>query len=741
MGRRLRQALFSWPFLVVLVTGLAGGVLAYQFDTAHVVDVGDTYDLFFLQDFHEREPTPPVPGEERFRWSRGRSVVRFPGVGAGARNLSLRLHGWRPAGQPAPHVRVSLNGQLLAAFEVAPEWQDYVLWVSPEAVRGATQELVLETTPFTPAEAGVGGDPRPLGVAVDEVALIPLAGRGFAPGWPAWGQVGWALLFAAALYLGLAVVLLPRWWAGAVAGLAVGALSWALASRCLWTTIYTHRLAIVTLLGLVLLPLLRWLFGRILAWGQVPVDERGMRLLLAIFLVGFWIKAAGLLYPSSVAWDLLWHLEKAQRVTAGRLDELYRPGYFSQEVMPPEWELEGEGLEVEKPMIPYSPYYHITAAAFFYLPWRPYDTANVISVLLDTTKPFLIYFLARRLGLGRREGLLAGLLYAVLPATFLLHAWGNMPTQTGLWWTLASTCYIVGAWERLRQPRTWAGLALFLLGTMLYYTVMAAFMVVFVAILSVGLALDRWGFRGGRSVEQAVMPRLAGGQPAPGAGSPGRRPIHPSGPIALALLAAIALSTAIYYGQYIRPIVEVTIPYFRSVAQRGSGGGVVPVSWSVYLRQHLERLSSLRYGLIWPIVLAGGGLVIGRRHLRQARFRWLLIAWFGTALLFFLVGFRVDMVDKEIFYAMPALALCAAIALGWLWRRGRAGRALVVVLVLFLVAASLQTWVFRLSTVQQEWLNSDAPIVGECLPHWGGRQQGGEDLLVMPRPYQGIVLN
>ncbi|MBN1483422.1 MAG: hypothetical protein JXA37_01760 [Chloroflexia bacterium] len=676
--RWLRQD--AWPAwgLLVLLAALLGVSLAYQYETAHVIDVGASSDLFYLQGFHEREPVSPQEAQERYRWSEGRASLHFPGLGRRARQLSLRLLAWRPAGQPPPTLQVRLNGRPLADLVVGPEWKEYTLWVPVQYFDLSRQEVELEVEPFVPAEVGAGGDPRVLGVVVSEVALLPIGGPGWSWAWPAWDQLAWALLLALALYLGgIAVGLLPRW-SALLAGLAVGGLSTCLALYRLRTALYSHRLALLALLGLLLLPLLRWLFRRVFAWGRVPLAESELRLLLALFLFGFLLKAGGLLYPYSVAWDLRWHLEKSQRVVSGRLDELYQPGYFSQEVMPPEW----GGVE-ERPMIPYSPYYHITAAAFFFLPWRPYDTANVLSVLLDVTKPMLIYFLACRLGLSRRAGRWAAILYAVLPATFLLHAWGNTPTQTGLWWTLAATCYIVGGWERLKQPRTWAGLALFLLGALLYYTVTAAFMGIFVLLLLLGLALN------GRRLNA-----------------------RPLGAILLALLLAVGLATLIYYGQYIRPIVEVTLPYFQKLAREGGGGGVVPVPWSVYLRQHLERLSSLRYGLVWPMFLGLAGLVVGRKHWRRPLPRWLLLAWFGSAFVFFIVGFRVDMVDKEIFYAMPALCLCAGLGLDWLWRRGRAGRLLLAAFYLFQLAASLQTWIYRLSTVIQEWYAHDLPIVG-----------------------------
>lgn len=687
------QPATGWFFLLVLLVALVGVTLAYQVATPYVIDIGEYYDRVYLSGLHDREPPPESalpPGGERYRWSRAQAEVVFPGVGTRGWMLALRLHGWRPAAAPPAEARISVNGILLGRATAGPTWQEYRLWLPAEALGDGTVRVGLETTPFVPAESGLGGDPRSLGLAVSQVELVPLGGNAWT--WPAWDQVGYALLAVSALYLGLAATGLPRRWAALAAGLAVVPLSYFLAWQRLWTTIYTQRLAIVAVLGLFFVLLFRWLFRRILAWGQVAATEKELRLLLAIFLVGFLLKAGGLLYPYSVAWDLKLQLHWASWILDGRLPELYGPqSPLNERTMPKEW---GQ----EKPLIPYSPFYHMTAATFFFLPWRPYDTANVLSVLLDTTRPFLLYFLARRLGLGPRAGRWAALLYAAFPATFLLHAWGNAPTTTGLWWGFAATCYLVGAWERLTRPRTWAGLVFFLLGALLYYTALAPFVVLFVLILLLGLA--------GRGRGQPPGVRLA---------------------LLLALVAAIALSLAIYYGQFIGPIMTQTIPrVLESLRQGGTGLGTEPVSWSQYLQDHLTRLGKLRDGrmLLGPLALAAVGFLsvwrwpgeeVGRRGLR----RWLLIAWFGTAFMFFLVGFRVDMVDKEIWYVLPAVALCAGAALARFWARGPAGRSLGVLFLLFLAFAALFVWFFRLTTVQQDWLNSDARIVGEGLWRWG----------------------
>ncbi len=679
MRERLRKAC-RWPLAALLLAALVLTMLAYQFDTAHTVDVGDYYDRVYVSGFHDREP---APDGESFRWSTAGATVTFPGVGVGGRRLSIRMHGWRPEGWAAPEVRVSVNDHYLGSAAAGNTWQEYLFWVPPQAADGGTLRVTLQTDPFSPAESGLGSDPRMLGVAVTRVRLLPPGGGGIAPAWPAWGQVGLALLFVALLYLGLAAVGLAPRWAALVGGAAAALLAFALAWHRLWTTIYTPRLALVAGLGLLLVLLSDRLLRRFLAWGRIEAAEREVRLLLAILLVGFLLKAGGLLYPYSIAWDLKLQLQWSSWIWDGRLAELYGTRSPLQErTMPPEWQ--------KRPLIPYSPYYHITAASFFLLPWRPYDTANVLNVLLDVTKPLMLYFIARRLGLGRRAGMGAALLCALFPATFLLLAWGNAPTMAGLWWTFAAITYFVGAWDRLRRPRAWIGLVFFLLGALLFYTVFAVFTAIFFGILLVGLARQR----------------LVG---------------RPAGPTALALAAAIALSLLLYYGQFIGPLLTQTLPTLLEAARQGGTGlGTAPVSWSEYLQSNLERFSGLNYGLLLPILLALGSLLTGWRHAASPAApsplrRWLLGAWFGTALLFFLVGFRVDMVDKEVWFAMPAVALGAAVTLDWFWKRWRTGRALALLVYLFLAAAALLSWIGRLATIRQDWIAADAKVVGEVI--------------------------
>jgi len=61
-----------------------------------------------------------------------------------------------------------------------------------------------------------------------------------------------------------------------------------------------------------------------------------------------------------------------------------------------------------------------------------------------------------------------------------------------------------------------------------------------------------------------------------------------------------------------------------------------------------------------------------------------------------LVGYRVSMVDKQLFYIVPAICLCWAIYAERFWRRGWWGKALVATIYTFTLATALDLWVIRI---------------------------------------------
>ena len=228
------------------------------------------------------------------------------------------------------------------------------------------------------------------------------------------------------------------------------------------------------LLLLALERLLPWAFAK----AGVPLSPWLLRALLLVFFTGYWIKAGGMLYPYFVGIDMRKQLSWAQQIWNGQFWLYYgTDNPMNAETMPvSQW---GNN----KPVIPYSPWFHIFLGSFAYLPLPTLLAAHMFSALVDTSRVFLLALLARKSGFSERETLFGALLIAVTPVTFLLHSWGNLPTTFGIWWTLVSTVFIVVAYRRLDRPWPFVTLTLLLTITLLMYTVVAAFMGVFLCLL------------------------------------------------------------------------------------------------------------------------------------------------------------------------------------------------------------------------------------------------------------------
>jgi hypothetical protein len=239
---------------------------------------------------------------------------------------------------------------------------------------------------------------------------------------------------------------------------------------------------------------------------------------------------------------------------------------------------------------------------------------------------------------------------------------------------LLATVLLVLTFGRWRERRIFALLVVALLGTFLFYTVMAVFMSVFLALLLTGLAL--------------FGPRQAGGQ-------------------ALVLFGAVAtafaLAVAVYYGQYIPSLIERTIPYVSRtvVAGETNPGQTEHEPFWTYIARHSLRLGYMsypvRYGLWLPLLASLPGAWLLRRPEGTHRLAMLVIgAWYGVALLFLLVGSRVSMVDKHFFYLAPAAIICTAALLDELWRRWRWTGAAIALAYGGTLISALHIWILRL---------------------------------------------
>lgn len=595
---------------------------------------------------------------QTYRWSQGASRIELPGLGRGDWIVSLTAVVDHPDGGPID-ATIAANGVPVAQLPEQGGLKRFQFMVPAALVPDGNLSLEISARTFE--------DPRPLGVLIEQVSVAPTRSG-------AWVPPVASLLASLTLALGAYVVLLRlarRQWlaAGIVLGLIVAG-AWALASARFPTVLMLPRLALLALWSVGLLLALERLVG----WGfrraGAPLSPLMLRGLLLIFFAGYWLKAGGMLYPYFVAIDMHWHMERARWIVEGQLPLLYGTNSpLNESTMPTaEW---GEN----RPVIPYSPWFHMFAATFAFLPVPMVLAGNMFSALVDCSRVFLIALLGRAGGLNERGSFLAALLYAVTPATFLLHSWGNLPTTFGMWWTLVSTIYIVVAYRRLDRPRPFATLTLLLLITLLIYTVMATFMLLFLGLLVPALLLLR-------PADQHRRPALA---------------------IGLSTAAALGLATLIYYGQYIEPIIEQTIPYFTRAAAPGNGiEGVQYDPFGLYLVKYVWRTDypapgTSGYGLWLPIVFGLIGMwMVPNRMLRIAFGCWLVVA-----AAFLIVGARISMVDKHLFYLIPALVTGTGLLWARLWQRGLAARVMIASVYLFTFVSALQLWLHRIESVRQ----------------------------------------
>ena len=591
-----------------------------------------------------------------YRWSTAHSTIYFPGMGGGWWQLNATLLPRHPDGKPYKAHLVVGQTDLGALPMLGGEFRSFRYLVPPAATTGGD----IEVSVVSEVWGNNADDARSLGVAVSRVDLSPTAQRSGVDAFPVrflsisliivmiYGIASWlgfpALALSAAAGIGLTLpLLLERVYLG------------------MW---YPH-LALLIAVSCLTIPLWQWVLVR---WsGDTQFSPRVRALLIGIVLCSVWIKGGGILYPIMRPIDIGWHMDKVREIaTTWDFAKFYAPGAFSESVMPvTEW---GEN----RPMIPYSPFYHFASLLFLGFPWRLEVSATIFNAFLDASRVILLAVIIHRNGLNQRTAVLAGLLYAVTPVTFLLHAWGNAPTTTGFWWMLLSTVAMLLAGKQLGDRRVFFAVTLISLAAMLSYTVAAVFHVAFVTVLAVLL----W-----------IVPN------------------RDEKPLARHVLgvtyAGLLLATVVYYGLYIPPIIERTIPYLFSLSgDTAETIGVVRAPFSEYLanfspalRYDFVQNPYLYYGLYLPVLLVIPAFLL----LWKRRTLWTFAAaWFTVAVVFMLAGYKISMVDKQLFYIVPLLTLCWAVYADRVWTKGTAGRIVVTTTVLFTLLSAVQLWIIRI---------------------------------------------
>ena len=591
-----------------------------------------------------------------YRWTKDESTVHFYGSGGGWWHLKSTMLVQHPDNKPF-RAQVIANNQVVSTIpNTQTGFRVYHTLISPAGNNAGDIAIRLTSDTW----GGNNQDVRILGIAVSQMQIRPVASP--------WYTVVPSIRLASVIIIGLLAAIAAHLMSLSVLGVGMSVSSGLILTMLIeraYLAMWYPQLIILVAVSILVIPICY----KALEWGSHdhPFSPMVRNILIALVVVSIWLKGGGILYPIMRPIDIEWHMNKVREMmSTGDFAKFYLPGAFSESVMPiTEW---GEN----RPMIPYSPFYHFSALIFAIFPWPLEKTATILNAIGDSSRILIIALIARMSGLSNRVSLLAALMYAVAPVTFLLHAWGNTPTTTGLWWTLVTMTALLGLSSKLPQRNVMILLFALHVVSMLIYTVTAVFHVAFITLL-IGII---WLI-----------------------------PTHPLRPkltyIAAVCYGGLAFATLIYYGQYIMPIIERTIPYLLTPNSVHTGvDAESQTSFATYFSNFITTLRYdfianpyLYYGIFMPLLMVIPGFVLMLKHSTLWAFA---AAWFSVSVLFMLAGYRFPMVDKQIFYMLPIMMICWGImASGW-WKRGWSGQLLVTIACMYTLTSALYLWVIRI---------------------------------------------
>lgn len=376
------------------------------------IDVGVWGDHTFLGGVNGVERS----SSEDYRWTTGRAELSLPNLSSRYQLLRLRAHGWRPAGLPAPLVRLDVAGRPWGSVQMSPALRVYDILLPRDGASPAIR-VGFDSPVYAPP-----GDPRQIGFALDWIEARAL---GLPSGPLPWHLASQALLLALLALLLRALALPPRW-APALALLLGGALVWANLRQPLWVS-----QAIVGWLALAALLLLAtWLLAPRLRRALAPwMSSHQARLAWALFVAALALRLAGATHPLFDMHDLSVHTRWLGIVDSGQLYLYSTPAEFQnrQTFNPPAG-------------------YVLLLPLWLLLP-SPRLVVQVGVALIDALGCLLLLPLARELRLMATAGLLALALYLALPINTTMLWWGFATNA------MAQSLWLLLLWTLLRLIR------------------------------------------------------------------------------------------------------------------------------------------------------------------------------------------------------------------------------------------------------------------------------------------------
>lgn len=585
----------------------------------------------------EAGPTGPT-----FAWTREEVQIDLPGLNRrGDWRLRVVARGGRPAPLPLPRLSASVDGVEVVSELTTNEFRAVDVPIAAREDLQAGAHIVLRVSPtFQPG----GGDPRALGVQVDDISIEQPSDFGSAP--PRTVLIDSALAAAVA---GAAFGMVRVTAGSAIAGAGIVAIGQAvvltsgvapyagLAPRALWIMVLLASSLVGTLWSL--------------EWWRGDSLRNTARFAGIFTMAATYLKLLVLWHPGIDVRDALFQAHRFEWVLSGR--------YFFTSIAPGGYEF------------PYAIALYVVAAPLRAL---AVDTAGLMDVLrgvvaiADGAAGLLLYPLLMRAGASRLAGAVAVALYHLLPLNFDVQWVANQTNAFGQSMVLAAA-----AGTALLAPALAKGRGV-------------GQHVLCGSLLTMGWALAFLSHTSSFAIGAVLAFGLSALTIAQGDGDAramGRRLFFIASAAALASwLIYYGHFTDIYAAQYARISGEVAGP---AAASDPGGRSIVD---RVSLVPHYVRTY---FGLA-SMILALVGVGAAWRE-RDRRFEALTLrAWVATCAAFLALGILTPVDMRYYLAALPVVAWLGAVGADWLWARARAGRAAAAVLLIWASLAGIAQW-------------------------------------------------
>ena len=587
-------------------------------------------------------------GETTFAWTSRRTDFRLAEVSrASGWTCTITLRGGRSDPATQPVVDVAIDGITVAS---ATATNDFVDMHAAAAARPGSHGLIVSVSSSSTIVPGPT-DPRELGVQLDRLVCRPDAVLAVPPVAAVRNAALSIAVFGAAAVLagttlGVAVV---------VAGTLALVQAFPLSSGPAPYAGFAGTAAWFAL----------WLAGLSLAISKVMERWRGeslhgsARFVLLFSAAALYVKLLGLLHPSKLLVDAVFHAHRLEWVLDGR--------YFFTQPMP-------GGVS-----FPYAIGLYVFAAPWSALTNDYVTLLRVIVCAAEVVAGLLLYPLVVRAWGDRIAAAIAVVLFNVVPLPYGLVGNANLTNAFGQSAALATL--LVASLIVLRSRGLAALIGLFALCSLAFLSHVSTFALL---VVTLGALAFFYRWRGGPVLHRTAWSIFG-----------------------VSVLAAV-FAILVYYGHF----GEVYRTALRVRANPASAQlSADPASLSsstarVALPLHTRVANALTFAVAaigWPIlVLAGVGL--WRLWVRGMRDRgaFVVAAWGVAGVAFFVVAvMRVDapfqryaaeFFGRVLFATYPAAVLLAASGAAWAWRAGVVLRMASAVLLIFAVILGMQHW-------------------------------------------------